>query len=147
MCASLENGGLGVTKFSSKILAQRIVWLSKLRDIQQNCVEKVIAEEHIGNFDAEYKGYDFLKGDLNFLKIQSNNDFSNELLQAAKNSSLNMKSERKNSKKLTHFYNRRILDSDGNPCKPIRELTKVGIFRVRDLIFKKGQRNYQMNVS
>ena len=147
MCASLENGGLGVTKFSSKILAQRIVWLSKLRDIQQNCVEKVIAEEHIGNFDAEYKGYDFLKGDLNFLKIQSNNDFYNELLQAAKNSYLNMKSERKNSKNLTHFCNRRMLDSDCNPYKPIRELTKVGIFRVRDLIFKKGQRNYQMNVS
>ena len=65
----------------------------------------------------------------------------------AKNSNLNMKSEMKNSKKNEIiFCNPRILDSDGNPYKRIRELTIVGIFRVRDLIFKKGQKNYARNV-
>ena len=53
-------------------------------EMEQNCFAKVIAEEHLGNFDAEYKGLDFLKGDLNFLKIQINGDFYNELLQARK---------------------------------------------------------------
>ena len=58
-----------------------------------------------------------------------------------------MKSEMKNSKKVNpSFYNPQILDSDGNPYKPIKELTRVGIFRARDLIFKKGQKNYNMKV-
>ena len=82
--ASLENGGLGLTKITNKILAQRIVWLSKLYNMDQNCFTKVIAEESIGDFDAEYKGLDFLKGDLNLLKVQSNDNFYNELLQVSK---------------------------------------------------------------
>ena len=49
--------------------------------MDQNCFTKVIAEERIGNFDAEYKGLDFLKGDLNLLKVQSSDDCYNELLQ------------------------------------------------------------------
>ena len=41
--------------------------------MEQNSFAKVVAEEHLGSFDAaEYKGSDFLKGDLNFLKIQTN---------------------------------------------------------------------------
>ena len=84
MCASLESGGLGLIKVTNKILSQRIVWLSKLYNMEQNSFAKVIAEEHLGNFDAEYKGFDFLKGDLNFLKIKTNDDFYNELLHASK---------------------------------------------------------------
>ena len=42
----------------------------------------------------------------------------------AKNSNLNMKPEMKNRRKM----NPQILDSDGNPYKLIRELTRVGIF-------------------
>ena len=45
---------------------------------------KVIAEERIGNFDAEYKGLDFLKGGLNLLKVQLSDDFYDELLQVSK---------------------------------------------------------------
>ena len=60
LCASPENGGLGLTKITNKILSQRIVWLSKLYNMEQNCFAKVIAEELLGNFDAEYKGLDFL---------------------------------------------------------------------------------------
>ena len=84
LCASLENGGLGLTKITNKIFTQRVVWLSKLYNMDQNCFTKVIAEESIGNFDAEYKGLDFLKGDLNLLKVQSNDNFYNELLQVSK---------------------------------------------------------------
>ena len=64
LCASLENGGLGLTKITNKIFTQSIVWLSKFYDMDQNCFTKVIAQECIGNIDAEYKGFDFLKGDL-----------------------------------------------------------------------------------
>ena len=83
LCLSSENGGLGLTKIANKILSQRIVWLSKLYNMEQNSFAKVLAEEHLVNFDAEYKGLDFLKGDLNFLKIQTNDDFYNELLHAS----------------------------------------------------------------
>ena len=46
------------------------------------------------------------------------------------------------------FYNPRILDRDGNPYKPVKELTRVGIFRVRDLAFRKGKgyKNYTKTV-
>ena len=44
------------------------------------------------------------------------------------------------------FYNPRMLDNDGNPYKPIRDLTRAGIFRVRDLIFKKGQKNFTVGM-
>ena len=52
--------------------------------MEQKSFAKVLAEEHLGNFAAEYKGLDFLKGDLNFLKIQTNDDFYNEFLHARK---------------------------------------------------------------
>ena len=147
LCASLENGGLGLTKITNKIFAQRIVWLSKLYNMDQNCFTKVIAEESIGNFDAEYKGLDFLKGDLNLLKVQSNDNFYNELLQVSKKIKFEYEVRNEEQQKSEPiFYNPRILDSDGNPYKPIKELTRVGIFRARDLIFKKGQKNYNMNV-
>ena len=48
--------------------------------MDQNCFTKIIAEEHMENFDAEYKGLD-----LNLLKVQSSNDFYNELQQVNKN--------------------------------------------------------------
>ena len=70
--APLENGGLGLTKITNKIFFQRIVWLSKHYNMDQNCFTKVIAEERIGNFNAAYKGLDL---DLNLLKVQSSDDF------------------------------------------------------------------------
>ena len=141
LCASLENGRLGLTKITNKIFAKRIVWLSKLYNMDQNCFTKVIAEESIGNFDAEYKGLDFLKGDLNFLKVQSNDNFYNELLQVSKKFKFEYEVRNEEQQKSEPiFYNPRILDKDGNPYKPIKELTRVGIFRARDLIFKKGQK-------
>ena len=146
MCI-LENGGLGLTKITNKIFAQRILWLSKLYNMDQNCFTKVIAEESIGNFDAEYKGLDFLKGDLNLLKVQSNDNFYNELLQVSKKFKFEYEVRNEEQQKSEPiFYNPRILDSDGNPYKPIKELTRVGIFLARDLIFKKGQKNYNMKV-
>ena len=104
LCASLENRGLGLTKITNKIFAQRIVWLSKLYNMDQNCFTKVIAEEHIGNFDTEYKGLDFLKGDLHLRKVQSSDDFYLTFYKSAKNSNLNMKSETKNSKRANSFF-------------------------------------------
>ena len=53
--------------------------------MDQNCFTKVITEEHMGNFDVEYEGLDFLKEGLNLRKVQSSDDFYNELLQVSKN--------------------------------------------------------------
>ena len=146
LCASLENGSLGITKITKKSFAQRIAWLSKLYNMDKNFFTKVIAEERTGNFDVEYKGLDFLKGDLNFLKVQSNNDFYNELLQVRKKFKFEyeVRNEEQQKSELI-FYNPRILDGDGNPYKPIKELPRVGIFRARDLIFKTMQKNYNKN--
>ena len=115
--------------------------------MEQNSFAKVIAEEHLGSFDAEHKEFDFLKGDLNFLKIQTNDDFYNELLHASKQFKFKyeVRNEEEQKTELISF-NPRILDSDGSPCEPIRELSRVGIFWVRDLIFKKGQKSYNRNI-
>ena len=147
LCAFLENGGLGLTKITNKIFAQRIAWLSKLYNMDQNCFTRVIAEERIGNFDAEYKGFDFLKGDLNLLKVQSSDDFYNELLQVSRKFKFEYEvGNEEQQKSELSFYNPRILDGDGNPYKSIEELTRVRIFRARDLIFKTKQKNYNKNV-
>ena len=108
LCASPENGGLGLTKITNKILSQRIVWLSKLYNMEQNCFAKVIAEELLGNFDAEYKGLDFLKGDLNFLKIQTNDDFHNELLHASKKFKLEYEVRNEEQQKMNSFFTQPI---------------------------------------
>ena len=57
--------------------SENSVAISKLYNMDQNCFTKVIAEESKGTFDAEYKG-------LNLLKVQSNDNFYNELLQVSK---------------------------------------------------------------
>ena len=44
------------------------------------------------------------------------------------------------------FGNPRILDSSGKPYKTIKELARVDIFRVRDLSFKPGRKNYNKKV-
>ena len=97
--------------------------------MDQNGFTKVIAEERIGNFDTEYKGLDFLKGDLNLLKIQSSDDFYNELLQVSKKLKFEyeVRNEEQQKSELI-IYSPRILFGDGNPYKPIKELTRVGIF-------------------
>ena len=97
------NGGLGLTKITNKIFAQRIV-ISKLYNMDQNCFTKVIAEECIGNFDAEYKGLDFLKGDLNLLKVQSSDDFYNELLQVSKNFKFEYEVRNEEQQKVNSFF-------------------------------------------
>ena len=135
LCASLENRGLGLTEITNKIFAQRIVWLSELYNMDQNCFTKVIAEEHIRNFHAEYKGLHFLKGDLHLLKVQSSDDFYIEILQVSKKFKVENEVRTKEQQKSALIsYNPQILDSDSNPYKPIKELTRVGIFRVRDAI-------------
>ena len=44
------------------------------------------------------------------------------------------------------FGNPRILDSGGKPYKIMKELARVDIFRVRDLSFKPGRKNYNKKV-
>ena len=44
------------------------------------------------------------------------------------------------------FGNPRILDSGGKLYKTIKELARVDIFRVRDLSFKPGRKNYNNKV-
>ena len=104
LCASLESGGLGLTNIPIKILSQRIVWLSKLYKMEQNSFAKVIAEEHLGSFDAEYKEFDFLKGDLNFLKRQTNDDFYIELLHASKQFKFDYEVRNEEQQKMNSFF-------------------------------------------
>ena len=125
----MENGGLGLTKITNKIFAQRIVLLSKLYSMDQNCFTNVIAEERIRNFDADYKGLDFLKGDLNFLKIQSTDDFYNELLQVSKKLKFEyeVRNEEQQKSELI-FYNPRILLVMVTHTNQLRNLLELGFF-------------------
>ena len=44
------------------------------------------------------------------------------------------------------FGNPRILESSGKPYRTIKELARVHIFRVRDLSFNLGRKNYNKKV-
>ena len=44
------------------------------------------------------------------------------------------------------FGNPRIVDSNGYPYKPEKDLIRLGIFRVRDLSFKSGTKKFNKKV-
>ena len=44
------------------------------------------------------------------------------------------------------FGNPKILDRNGMPYKPFKELTNLKIFRVRDLTFRKGEAGFNRKV-
>ena len=139
LCASLENGGLGLTKITNKIFAQRIVWLSKLYNLDQNCFTKVIAEESIGNFDAEYKGLDFLKGDLNLLKVQSNDNFYNELLQVSKKFKFEYEVRNEEQQKVNpSFIIPEFLTVMVTHTNQLRNLLELGFFEQETSFSRKG---------
>ena len=138
LCASLENGGLGLTKITNKIFSQRIVWLSKLYNMDQNCFTKVIAEERIGNFDAEYNGFDFLKGDLNLLKVQSSDDFYYELLQVSKK--FKFKYEVRNEEQQKSEYNLEFLMVMVTHTNQLRNLLELGFLEQETSFSRQSKR-------
>ena len=44
------------------------------------------------------------------------------------------------------FGNPRIVDSNGYPYKPLKDLIRLGIFKVRDLSFKSGTKKFNKKV-
>ena len=59
--ANLDQRGLKLVNIQNKITLQRIVWSLKLCSMEQACFTRVVAEEQIGHFEADYHGLDFLK--------------------------------------------------------------------------------------
>ena len=143
MSAKLDQGGLKLVNIQNKISTQRIVWLSKLCSMEQACFTGVTAEEQIGHFEAGYHGLDFLKINPSCFPTHSNDKFYAEVIKASNKVNIDyilMEEEQLMEEHI--FGNPRILDSIGKPYKTIKELARVDIFRVRDLSFKPGRRNY-----
>ena len=147
MSANLDQGGLKLANIQNKITSQRTVWLSKLCSMEQACFTGVIAEEQIGHFKAGYHGLDFLKTNPECFLIHSNDKFYEEVIKTS--NKVNIEYILIEEEKLMEehiFGNPRILDSSGKPYKTVKELARVDIFRVRDLSFKLGRKNYNKKV-
>ena len=138
--APLEKGGIALVNINNKILAQRLVWLAKLCSMPQDSFTKVIAEEQIGAFEAGYTGLDLIKTNHKLLKVKIEDTFYGEVFEIRKRFEITFapKNEEEINKELL-FYNPRILDTEGKPYLPDEALKRIGIFRVKDLRFKKGK--------
>ena len=58
--ADLEKGGLKLTNIQNKIAAQRMVWLTKLCNMEVLSFTRVFAEQLLGSFEGDYHGLDFI---------------------------------------------------------------------------------------
>ena len=141
--ANLEHGGLKLTNIPNKVSSQRIVWLSKLSTMEKNCFTRVLSEEQIGSFEGDYFGLDFLKTNSKCHMIKSKNSFYEEVIKAKQKFIIEFIPSKYNQLVEEHiFCNPRIVDSNGYPYKPMKDLIRLGIFRVRDLSFKSGTKKF-----
>ena len=110
--------------------------------MDQNCFTKVIAEERIGNFDAEYKGLDFLKGDLNLLKVQPSDDFYNELLQVSKKFKFEygVRNEEQQKSELIFFITPEFLMVMVTHTNQLRNLLELGFFEQETSFSRQSKR-------
>ena len=147
MSANLDQVGLKLVNIQNKITSQRIVWLLKLCSMEQACFTRVVAEEQKGHSEAGYRGLDFLKTNPGSFPIHSNNKFYEEVIKASNKVNIDyilMEEEQLMEEHI--FSNPRILDKSGKLYKTMKELPRDDIFRVRDLSFKPGRKNYNKKV-
>ena len=115
--------------------------------MEQACFTRVVAEEQIGHFEAGYHGLDFLKTNPDCFPIHSNHRLYEEVIKASNKVNIEyILMEEEHLMEEHIFGNPRILDSGGKPYKIIKELTRVDMFRVRDLSFKPCRKNYNKKV-
>ena len=147
MSAYLDQRGLKLINIQNKIPSQRIVWLLKLCSMEQACFTRVVAEEQMGNFEAGYHGLDVLKTNPDCFPIHSNDKFYEEVIKASNKVNINYIFMGEEQLMEEHISgNPRILDCGGKSYKTIKELARVDFFRVKDLSFKPGRKNYNKKV-
>ena len=115
--------------------------------MEKACFTGDVAEEQTGHFGAGYHGLDCLKTNPDCFPIHLNDRFYEEVIKAS--NKVNIEYILMGEEQLMEehiFGNPRILDSSGKPYKTIKELARVDIFRVRDLSFKLGRKNYNKKV-
>ena len=145
--ANLEHGGLKLTNIPNKVSSQGIVWLSKLSTMEKNCFTRVLSEEQIGSFEGDYFGLDFLKTNSKCHMIKSKDSFYEEVIKAKQKFIMEFIPSKYNQLVEEHIFgNPRIVDSNGYPYKPMKDLIRLGIFRVRDLSFKSGTKKFNKKV-
>ena len=136
-----------LTNIPNKVSSQRIVWLSKLSTIEKNCFTRVLSEEQIGSFEGDYFGLDFLKTNSKCHMIKSKDSFHDEVIKAKQKFIIEFIPSKYNQLVEEHIFgNPRIVDSNGYPYKPMKDLIGLGIFRARDLSFKSGTKKFNKKV-
>ena len=145
--ADLEKGGLKLTNIQNKIAAQRMVWLTKLCNMEVLSFTRVIAEQLLGSFEGDYHGLDFIKINPGFFSLKTEDIFYDEVIKTTKKFEFDFTILSEAQLMEEHvFGNPKILDRNGMPYKPFKELTNLKIFRVRDLTFRKGEAGFNRKV-
>ena len=79
--------------------------------------------------------------------IKSKDSFDDEVIKAKQKFKIEFIPLKYNHLVEEHIFgNPRIVDSNGYPYKPMKDLIRLGIFRARDLSFKSGTKKFNKKV-
>ena len=142
-----SDGGLQLVDIQNKIGAQPLSWLAKVLKLPYDDFNRKIADEILGTFKGGYIGLEVFRADADMLKPKVVDPFYKETMYAWKNLTKKyVVSGVKSTGRQHLFFNPWIVNEDGEVLKPPVQLAKLGIYRVRDLKFKRGTRGYNQQV-
>ena len=143
LISDISCGGLRLVKIQNKINTQRILLAVKLWNVKDGCFTKQVANSLIGVNDGGYFGLDFLKADKTNMTFHTKDKFYSELISVNNITIYDFQINEKNQLEEEYlFHNPKILDDSSSAYKPNKTVIQLGIFKVKDLIFKRGQKGY-----
>ena len=145
--SDISCGGLRPVKIQNKINAQRILWAVKLWNMKDGCFTKQVTNSLIGVNKRGYFGSDFLKADKTNMTFHTKDKLYSELISINNTMVYNFQINEKNQLEEEYlFYNPKILDDSSSAYKPNKTLMQLGTLKVKDLVFKRGQKGYNRKV-
>ena len=143
LMSGISCGGLRLVKIRNKINAQRVLWAAKLRYMKDGCFTKQVVNLLIGVNDGGYFDLDFLKADKINMTFHAKDKFYSELISINNTMIYDFQINEKNQLEEEYiFHNPKILDDSSSAYKPNKTLIQLGILKVKDLVFKRGQKGY-----
>ena len=136
-----SNGGLQKVDIQSKIGAQHLSWLAKVLKLHYDDFNRKIADEILGIFKGYYIGLEVFRADADMLKPKVVDQFHKETMYVWEK--LPRKYVESGVKSTGNPW---IVNEDGEVLTLPMQLINLGIYRVKDLKFKRGTRDYNQQV-
>ena len=115
--------------------------------MKDSCFTKLVANSLIAVNDGGYFGLDFFKADKTNMTFHTKDKFYSELIGISNNMVYDFQINEKNQLEDENiFHNPKILDDSSSAYQPKKTLIQLGIFKVKDLVFKRGHKCYNRKV-